>query len=164
MSKLYKLTDQIKKLKEDFDNGEIPQNALADTMEAMEGEFNDKAEAVMALVRNTGGDIAAIKDEVKRLNARAKTLQNQQDSIKEYLRFNMQESDINKITCPLFTLTLIKAKQVVIIDDIASLPDEYVKTEVVETPDKKMLATDLKEGKEINGAHLEDGNRGLMIK
>jgi hypothetical protein len=164
MKQLYKLTDQISKLQEAFDNGDIPENALADTMEVIEGEFDDKAKAIMAMVRNTDSDITAIADEIKRLNDRAKVLQNQQDSVKEYLRFNMQESGIDKISCSLFTLTLRKSVKIVIIDDVESLPDKYVTVKTVEQPDKKLLLSDLKDGEAIEGAHLEDGKRALMIK
>jgi len=164
MRQLYKLTDEISKLQEAFDNGDIPKNALADTMEAIEGEFDDKANAIMALVRNQNSDIAAIKDEIKRLTDRAKVLQNQQDSVKEYLRFNMQESGIDKISCPLFTLTLRKPVKVVIIDDVEALPDKYVVVKTTEAPDKKLILSDLKAGEVIDGAHIADGNRALLIK
>jgi len=164
MTTLYKLTEQMQSLKELLNSDEIPENAIADTMEGIQGEFDDKAKAIMYLVRNTDTDIDGIKSEVKRLNDRAKVLQNQQDRIKEYLRFNMSETGINKIECELFTITLSKARKVVIIDDIKKLPKRLQKKVTTITCDKNDIKKELDAGLKTEGAHIEDGKRGLTIK
>jgi hypothetical protein len=84
--------------------------------------------------------------------------------MRQYLLFNMQESGINKIECPLFTASLRKGSERVVIDDELIIPDEYAQVEVVTKIDKNAIKRDLKAGKEIPGARIERGETTILIK
>ena len=62
------------------------------------------------------------------------------------------------------TASLRKGSESVDIDDLESIPDEYVKVEVKETPDKTAIKRDLKAGIEINGVSLKRGATTIVIK
>ena len=156
--KLYELTEQYKQLA----NLDVEPELLADTIEGIEGEIEIKAENLLSVVSNFGSDIDALDNEIKRLTARKKTIVSRQDWLREYLRSNMEVSGIDKITCPLFTITLRKATQAVQVYDISLLSEDYIKTTV--SPDKVAIKNALKSGIGIPGAELVDGKRGLMIK
>jgi len=164
MTTLYKLTDQMQELSNVLADCENMEQAITDTMEGLELEFNQKAENILFLTRNLDSGITALDDEIKRLQGRKKTITNKQDSLKEYLRSNMDKLDINKIECDLFTITLKKAPQIAIIDAIEMLPDAFKKTVTTVSADKNMIKSKLKEGEKVLGAHLEDGKRALIIK
>lgn len=161
MSHLYELTGQLKELSkiEDAD----PQ-ALADTFEALEGEFEDKATALVKFTQNIDADIAQVSQMIKTLQDRKKVLTNRKEGWREYLRINMEGADIKKIECPFFAIILKNGAQVVVIDDQEILPDEYVDVEMVIKPKKKEILDALKAGEEIPGAHLETGKSSLMVK
>jgi len=163
MTQLYKLSDEMLKVKDLLDEG-VPAEAIADTLEGIELEFNDKAEKMLALVNNLSSDVSQIDAEIDRLQENKRMITNKQNQLKEYLRSNMELSGIDKIECPLFKITLRKASQIVVVDDVDDLDDEFVKVETKVTADKNAIKAAIKDGREVIGAHIEDGKRGLMIK
>lgn len=160
---LYELTGQLKELEKLAEFSEM-QESVADTIEAIEGEFNDKAIALISVSKTVNGDIESCDAEIKRLTARKKVLTNKREDMIEYLRFNMEANDINKISCPLFTITLAKAKDTAVIDKEDEIPTDYVDIKMVKSPMKKEILAALKTGEVIPGCHLGKSKRGLLIK
>ena len=113
---------------------------------------------------NIDGDIGAIDHEIKRLQAKKEQFNSTKQSMNNYLRENMEASGIKKITCPLFSITLAKGRDVVVIDDEALIPDEYVTVKTVIAPDKRKLMKAMKEGESIPGAHTEETEPSIRIK
>lgn len=155
------MTSQMIGLKAMLDDPDVDFD-LTDTLDGLEGDIQDKAENLLAVVSNFGSDINQIDTEIKRLQARKKTLSGHQDRLREYLRYNMEAGGISKITCPLFSITLTKPRPVVQIDDADKIPDDYIK--VTRTPVKTDILRELKAGKEIPGASLGESKPGLMIR
>lgn len=164
MVSLYKLTEQQRELKEIAGNSEAPAEAFADTFNALEGQFNDKAVSLIHIVKNMDSDIDGLDTEIKRLTDRKKAIKNKQESMREYLRTNMEVNEITKIECPLFTITLAKGRDMVIIDDEKKIPDELVGVTVVTKPDKAAILKLLKTGEDVAGARLEKSKTSLRIK
>ncbi len=161
MTDLYELTEQYKKLAELANDPEVPAEAIADTIEGLEGEFNAKAVSVTHVLRNASADIESLDTEIKRLEARKKVIKNGQDRLKEYLRSNMEASGITKIDCPLFTITLAKGRDICVVENEKELPSEFIVTTT--RPDKTALLKALKDGP-VNGAHIEKSKPSLRIK
>ena len=164
--KLYDISEQYKEVQnliESDESGSMAE-AIADTMQMIEGDFKDKAQAVVSLTLNMDGSITALENEIQRLQDKKKVLQNKIDSIRNYLKMNMQATGISKIECPLFSITLSKPTKQVEITDESLLPDEFVKVKTTVSPDKVLLAKVLKQGKEITGAILVDSEPRLIIK
>lgn len=165
MTALYELSKQFQELATLAETGdEDLAVALKDTMEGIEGEFQEKGKALAMVTLNMDGDIDAIKTQIARLTERKKVMENRQTSLKEYLRTNMERSGITKITHPLFTITLGKGKPIVVIDEESKIPDEYMNTTVTTSPMKVEIARAIKEGKEVPGAHSETGRSSISIK
>lgn len=165
MTALYEISKQYEELAKLADAGdEDLAVALRDTMEGIEGEFQEKGKALAMVTLNMDGDIEAIKAQIARLTDRKKVMENRQTSLKEYLRKNMERTGITKIIHPLFTITLGKGKPIVVIDEETKIPDEYMNTTVTTTPMKGEIAKAIKEGKEIPGAHSEIGKSSISIK
>lgn len=164
--KLYEMSEQYREIQSliESDESDSMREAISDTMQMIEGDFKDKAQAVVSMTLNMDGSILALDNEIQRLSDKRKVIQNRIQSIRDYLKNNMEETQISKIECPLFTITLSKpTKQVEVIDD-SLLPDEFVRVKTTVSPDKVALAKALKEGKEITGAVLVDGATRLIIK
>lgn len=165
MTTLYTIAEQFKELAalaetadEDLDV------ALRDTMESIEGEFQEKGKAIAMVTLNIDGDLEAIQSQIDRLTERKRIINNRKESLKEYLRQNMETAGITKITHPLFTITCGKGKPIVVIDDEKALPDDFVNVKVTSAPDKAAIAKALKEGQEVPGAHSEIGKSSISIK
>lgn len=138
--------------------------ALHDTMGAIQAEFEDKGKAIAMLTLNIDGDLEAIQSQIDRLTERKRIITNRKESLKEYLRSNMEASGITKISHPLFTISLGKGRPVVVIDNDKIVPDDYMNTKVTSTPDKAMIAKAIKDGLEVPGAHSETGKSSITIK
>jgi DNA polymerase II small subunit/DNA polymerase delta subunit B len=165
MTALYEISTKYQELAALADAGdEDLAKALSDTMEAIEGEFQEKSKALAMVTLNMDGDIDAISAQIARLTERKKMMVNRQESLKEYLRSNMERTGITKISHPLFTITLGKGRPVVVIDEESKIPDEYMNTKVETTPKKAEIAKALKEGKDVPGAHSEIGKSSISIK
>ena len=161
---LYELTKDMKGLESLADSEELDAETIADTMEGIEGEFNDKAVALITVSRRIGEDVDILEIEISRLQARLKTFKNKQESMIEYLRTNMENTGISKISCPVFTITLAKGRDIVSISDADDIPPEYINFETKRTPMKKEILAGLKGGEEIPGASLCKSKTSLRIK
>ena len=159
--KLYELTAQYNELSNIQD---MPPEAIADTLEALEGDIQQKAESIVAVRAGMEADVAAIDAEIKRLQARKKTIQSREASIRDYLKRNMVAAGIKSIKCHLFSITLAKGRDVVQVDDESSLPDTYVSVKTTIAPDKALILESLKAGKDVPGARIVRSEDSLRIK
>lgn len=162
--RLHEITEQHRQLEHLVEDGEFTIDDLADTFEGIEGQFNDKAVSLIHVVNNMESDIQAISEELKRLQARKKAIEARKESLREYLRGNMESSGITKIGCPLFTISLRKGAPVLEINDESKIPDEYFEPVVDLKLDKRKLLADLKEDASIPGASIVEGKSSLVIK
>ena len=135
---------------------DVPLQALRDTLEGIEGEFNDKAVSLVDTVLNADTDIHAIDEEIKRLHG--------QKRLKDYLRENMGACEIKKIECPLFTITLAAGRDMAVVSDEQALPDDMVRVTTSISPDKAAILKALKGGEDIPGAHLQKSQSSIRIK
>ncbi len=162
MSTLRELTADLAAINELARDPEIPMEAIADTIEGLEGMFNEKAIRIVHVIANNDSDIAEIDAEIARLTARKKVMATARERLKEYLRFNMEASDIKKIESPLFNITLVAGRQSVQVDDVDALPDDYKRIKV--EPDKTLIGKALKDGYNVPGAQLVTGQSSVRIK
>jgi len=157
--RLYEITNNFKFLEQ---NDDCDPEALKDTLEAITGEFEEKALSVSAYFLNVDASVKAKKDAAKRILANAKAEENRSDSLKEYLLINMQALGINEISCPQYKITLRKPQKVVSIH--ADVDEQYMVTKTTTTPDKMAIKKELKAGGIVYGATLVDGKTSLIIK
>lgn len=164
MDKLHEISTQHRELSSLIEREELTLDDVRDTFEALEGEINAKAVSLVAVVDNINADVRAVDDEIKRLQARKKAMTNKQDSLRGYLKMNMQATGITNIKCPLFSITLAKGRDVVVIDDADLLPDDLVEVKVTIAPKKADILRALKAGQVIEGVRIEKSDESLRIK
>ena len=161
--KLYDLTaDYLEALDTLAEIEDLPPEVIADTLEGLAGAWEDKALNVARYVRNLEAEAAAIEEAKKRMDARAKATANQAARLKEYLKGELERTGL-KPKAPDLALRLQNNPQLVSIDDVALIPDDYRRTETVTTILKAEIAARLKAGESIPGAHLERSQR-LVIQ
>ena len=158
--KLYEITGQLA----DLSSMDMDDEAVKNTLEMVQDDFNSKAIAIIKLAENMDADTSAIDAEIERLKSRKQVLVNRKQQLRDYLLHNMEASGIQKIECPLFTATLRKGVESVEIEDQSKLPDEFVSVEVVTKPDKNAIKAALKAGQEVLGASLKRGATTITIK
>lgn len=164
MSKLYELTNDLLILQEMLEDS-VEDEALADTLEAVQGEYEFKLESYCKIIKNLEADMEALKSEAKRLTDKRKLLENNIERLKKAMFDSMKATGTNKVKGKLFTVAIQKngGKLPVIVDvETTYLPDELVK--VTESPDLEAIAKLLESGKECSYAHFGERGESLRIK
>ena len=164
MTTLRELSNELVEVQDLALDPEVPEQALRDTLDGIDGMFNDKAINIVHVITNSSSDIAALDAEIARLTERKKHVQNAQNRLREYLRFNMEATGITRISSPLFTITLAKGRDIAIVDNESALPDDYVRVKTTISPDKVAILNALKEGVDVPGAHMEKSQSSIRIK
>ena len=153
---LYEMTREFEELKSFIEDGTIPAEDAADTIEAMEMTIKMKSHNVTAFILNQESEIEQLKEAEKRMAKRRKSLENAKERMREYLLSNMVDNRIFEIECPEWKVKVAKCPPSVELVEGAEelLADEFVRIKVTKSPDKKAIKKALQEGKEIAGAAL----------
>jgi ribonucleotide monophosphatase NagD (HAD superfamily) len=160
--KLYEISEQYNAALSDLVDMEVTSEVLADSMAAIAGEFEDKAKAVSAFILNVEEDIETLKRHEQKIAQRRKSLESKIDWLRDYLKSNMVACGISKIESKFFNVSLRKPQKVVSVFDESVIPNEYKKTII--SIDKTAIKKALTDGGIVDGATLEDGQYGLVIK
>lgn len=170
---LYEIANEFKSLEQKLlqafksTKGDADYNAqtIADTLESEAGALEAKSINVAMVIRNLEASAEQIKQAEKQMAERRKALENKAESIKQYLFDNMKRCGISKIESPYFNLTIKKNPPKLIVDDASLIPKEYFIQPPLPEPylDNETVKAKLLEGVEIEGAHIEQGER-LDIK
>lgn len=165
MSALYELARQYRDDLTKLEELDLDQQTLADTIEGMGGELEQKAVAVAMWARNLEASADAIEEAAKAMQERAKVARKRADSTRAYLLGAMQATGIKRIECPHFVISVRQSPESVEIDDEAQIPPAYMTDPkpVPPKPDKALIKRALQDGHEVPGARLARGVR-LEIK
>ena len=164
--KLYEIANDYLALLQAIDEGEIPEEAIADTLEAIEGEIEFKADNLACVLKTLNAEVSAIKAEEKALAERRKQKEAASERIKNYLSEVLQRLGINKLESARNKITFRKSESVVV-DDSFILWARENRADLLNfsdpTANKTAIKTALKEGAEIEGAYIES-KQNIQIK
>jgi hypothetical protein len=162
---LYALASEYEQIAHKLMEMDLDEQTIADTLESVSGDLETKAVNVAMFIRNIESSAEQIKQAEKQMAERRKALENKATSVKQYLFDNMKRVEVTKIDSPYFSLTIKKNPPKLVIDDAGKIPTNmYIYPEPpAPYPDNEAIKSALKNGVEIEGAHLEQGER-LEIK
>lgn len=158
--KLYEIAAEYENLLNAIDSGEIPEEAITDTLESITSMLEDKADNICCIIKNMTAEAEAIKAEEAKLAERRKAKENQIDRLKNYLSEVLTRSGYTKLETARNKVTFRKSESTVV-DNEAEFIEWAMKNNdalltfkdptVNRTAIKKALAS----GEEIVGAHIE---------
>lgn len=166
--KLYELVKEMEDLVALSECGEIPEEAIRDTLEGLQGEINEKAEQIALTVKQLVAEAAAIKQEEQRLAERRKAKENAAESIKRYLSEMLLKAGIGKIDTARAAITFRSSKAVEIEDESSFIAwaqenaDQYL-TFSAPKISKSAVKEALASGIEVRWAHIEE-KQNIQIK
>jgi hypothetical protein len=165
--KLYELTNDYLALLDAIDNGEIPEEAIADTLEAITEEIESKADSIACVLKNLDADIIAIKAEEVRLAERRKAKEKSYERIKQYLSETLQAAGLDKIETARNKITFRKSESVEIDEDAFIIWAQKNRDDLLTYSAPKVNKTEvkksLKNGDSIVGAELRI-NSNIQLK
>ena len=153
MATIYELTEDYRQLLELAEDQYTDQAVLADTMEALDGEIEAKADGYAKVITELNAKAKTIKQEEDRLADRRKAIEKNARSIKERLERSMIAMNKKKIKTDLFSFNIQKNPPSLVIDKMDDVPEVFL----ISQPDKVnngaiMMA--LKSGAKYNWCHL----------
>ncbi len=158
--KLYEITAAYQSFINAVESGEIPEDAIADTLESITATLEEKADNTACVIKNIAAEILALRAEERKLAERRRIKENQVKGLREYLANALLQSGCNKIETARNKMSFRKSESVKIDDESAFIDwamknnDEYLvykEPTINKTAIKKALA----DGKEIKGAYIE---------
>jgi len=163
--KLYEIATQYRSLEALEASDELPAEVIRDTLEALEGDLQDKCTNVALFIENLRAVADSIQVAADKMHERGKRLHHRAESLQQYLLLNMQATGITKVESPWFTISRKANPPAVVIDHEGSIPDKFWRQP--ETPpkviDRKAIAAAIKAGEVVPGCHTNNGER-LEIK
>ena len=158
---LYKIASNIRSVIELGESGELPDEAISGTLEALSMEFDDKLDAVLAYRQGLIHEASAFDVEIDRLTQRKKALSSRAETLKDYA-VNMMFAVNKQSHKGLFSVSIGKPSKVVVIEDASLLPAQYSITRI--EPNKTEIKKAIQTGETIPGAAIIDGKPRITIK
>lgn len=168
--KLYEITDQYATVLDMLESGDPEvQGAAQDTLEAIQGEFDDKVDSIACLIKELKAEAEAIKAEKDRLAKREKTKKSEIEWLTGYILAQMEAVGKDKLETARNVVSVRKSAPAVKIPDEEKFllwavfdHEQFVRQKGPEI-DRAAVKEALKRGVEVPGAYLEQG-RSVTIK
>lgn len=154
MSTLYELTGQYLALMEIAE--EADPDILRDTLEALDGEIEEKADNCAKVIKNLEGQADALDKEIDRLQRKKSGINNSIKSIKSNLERSMLATGKRKFKTLLFSFGIQKNPPTVNVVNEAAIPENFWKQQDP-VLDKKALMAFIKENGPTEYAQLTQG-------
>lgn len=157
---LYKISDRYLAAIQFFENNDLDDEVVSDTLEAIEGEMEEKGINIASYIGNIEATADAINTAIKQMQARKKAIENKADSLRNYLKMNMERTGITEISCPYFQIKIKKRPASVLITDESLIPNKFKTKKIIWTVDKKAI----KDAGGCEGTEIVTANTRIEIK
>ncbi len=161
MSALYELAAEYREAAHRLADTDLDEQTIADTLDGMAGEIEQKAVAVAMVIRNIKAEEDAIQQAVagmvERQKAKAKTV----ERLKDYLKNNLEACGLKKVESPYFVVSVRANPASVVIDDESAIPTMFLvhPPAPAPRPDKTAIKEAIKAGANVPGAHVSSSTR-----
>lgn len=170
---LFEITGRMVELMDLIDDpeSEVDEQALIDTWEGVEGEFNDKVESWLKVIRNKEADIKSRKELVDELTKKNKRDENTITRMKDTITLLMKAGGMKTAGTEILSASIRKKGgnlPILYADGIKEepllLPKEYVLGVTTYKPDTEKIREALDAGIQIPGVAYGERGEYLAIK
>ena len=147
---------------------EIPEDALRDTLEGIEGEFDEKVDNIACVIKQLTSEAEAIQDEIKSLESRRNAKKQKAEYLRGYLKQQMSSVGKTRVESARNCIRISKsAPKLVLGEAFMDWAKESRRVDLLThpepAPDKTAIKKAIQDGAIIPFATLEDG-MSLTIK
>lgn len=163
--KLYELTEQYDAVLGMMYDSETDEQVIMDTLEAIDGEIEDKADNYAKMIRTLTADAETLRQEEERLAARRRSLEGRAARLKGTLQANLEFIGKTKFKTALFSFSVAAngGKQpLTVTENLDEIPGKYLIPQPP-VPNKDAIRELLSE-KEVEWARLEPRGKSLRIR
>lgn len=148
---LYEVAAAQERFLEAIENGEVPEDAIADTLDSINLEFDDKVDFYASRIKSLKAEAAAIEVEAAALKLRAANKTKAAERYTEYILGAMQLAGRDKVETARNLVKIVKKRPSIEVSDTTALfvarPDLF--NLPAPTVSKTAIAKALEEGEEI---------------
>ena len=163
--KLYEITTGFMQVMDKLENGELTEQESQEIQDQLQTALVQKSNNIIGYYQNQKALVEAIDIEIKRLQEMKKSINNNLDRYKEYVKSNMEILGIEKIETPVGKVNIAKNPISVDVLDESLIPEEYKEIVTTTKINKKAIADNFKTtGEIIEGVKINSNNTSLRIK
>ena len=129
---LYELTEEFRQLLDMAEEGELEEQALKDTLEAVGAEIEDKADGYARVIKQLEAEAAGFKTEIDSHTSRKRTAEENDKKKKKTLEEAMKATGKTKFKTKFFSFGIQKNRPSAVIVDEQSVPEKFR----IQQPDK----------------------------
>jgi hypothetical protein len=167
MSALYNLIGEYKIFEEQLetfcemvDSGEMPEQAVWDTLDALQGDINEKLDNIACIYKQTMYEAAMMKAEEVNMRNRRHAKEAAAERLKKYMETSMQAVGMTKVETARNRLSFRKSEKVKIDDEdyFVQWAQEYnpdLLTYKAPEPNKTVIKKIISSGQPIEGCRIE---------
>lgn len=158
---LMKLSSDMKAVYEMLET-ETDKQLIADTLEALEGDFSYKLEGCACVYDRIKAECESAQKKANAWNDISKTLENNMIRLNDYMKMCMENAGIKEIETHMHRFKIVKNGGKLPLKIDGGVPENFIKTEVKQSPDKDKIREALENGEVLTFASL--GERGTHLK
>jgi hypothetical protein len=157
---LFELSAEYREAHERMEAAGFDAQTIADTLDGIAGDLEEKAIAVAKFARNLEAEADAISEAIKAMQTRAAATANRAAGLRKYLMDAMVACGVRKVSCPYFVVSVRETPSAVVIDDESAIPAQFlVQPEAPPPrPDKRAIAEAIKVAP-VPWAHMQMSTR-----
>lgn len=157
--KLFEINDAIRQV---ADRENIDEQILKDTLDSLETTREEKLDGIAGLIERDTADIEFLKNKIRQLTDQKRHFENQKASLQKYMTEVIDDAGYKQIKTKNYILKPRNFKQKTVISDDKKIPEVYKVLKEEVKIDKKKLYSDMSNGIEVPGAHLEPNRRTVI--
>lgn len=152
--KLYELDNEYLDFIAAVEDGTIPEDAIEDTLEMLNGDYKDKLDNTICAIKNLTAEAKMIDEEIKALTARKKAKENSVDYLKGCVSRSMQCRGENSFESARNKVSFRKSERLVIADEAAFVEKYPEFVTFAPKISKTDVKTAVKSGESFDGADI----------
>lgn len=155
MKPLYEYANEYQKVIDLIENSDEITPELLDTLNSVSTDAKDKIKNVASYIKNLESLSKNIDDAISEMQLRQLKIENKIESMKEYLRYNMESLQVKEVNTAQFDVKIRYNNYALHIEDNELLPREYFKERTAVFIDKMQIIKDLKNDVLVPGASFK---------
>jgi hypothetical protein len=167
--RLYELTaeyERLLQLASDPDPDEDDVEGITEALATIGAQLEQKAAGIGAVLAQLDAEASVLRQEEQRLSVKRRRIELNAERLREYVCEQMRARNIESIHGGTFCLKLKQCPPSVVVDNLASVPPEYLRHKPAPAPevDKQKVLKAMREcGEFVPGTRVQSGVR-LVVK
>lgn len=161
--KLYEISNEFQKIVDLIENCDEMTPELIAELESVSQDASAKVINIGAFIKNLEAESQSMDSYIKNMQERQAKVDKKIESLKDYLKYNMDILKLNKVESPEFDVQLRANQYSLDLFDQALIPKEYIRVKESVSISKQDIIKDLKVGCDVPGARFVT-TKSVLIK